>query len=390
MLEQQARDGAARGAAEDQTLLSMPRRVEKLNFTFTNRCNLRCSYCPQGTHPESYHQEVSEDFMESLLFFARGRQVGEIGIGYYGEMLQVRDWWKYCLRMLEIGCKISCVTNFSRVLLPEEVEVFARFREIGISVDTYEAATLREMRKAVDIRTITYNTQLIRAYCLRRGLPGPALIWTGVMTEAVVHQMPDFVAFAAANGIRQLHFNDVAQYHGLPAKVRNVIDLDGEDFFAAVRSIDAAINVAKACGIGLGIDGIPRFVDKYKKLVAGETVTPQIASRHGIQGVCEVKVFESDRLPPGHTRACFSPWTEFYLDPKGDVMACCARGEVMGRVGPDGILDDILRNEKYRALRATLLTGEGLEEGCALCPIRPAIPVDQFRERLKVLMMSAR
>lgn len=286
----------------------------------------------------------------------------------------IDGWWRGVRRLLDMGISLSCTTNSATPLSPDEVATFGRFKYIELSIDTHDIDLLKKVRKKVDARTIVHNFHLIRAYCLRHGVPTPEIVWTGVLTRHIVETLPDFVTFAAFNGVKTVNFNEVSIYEGAPEKGLNIIDLDGAEFERAADLVEETVALAGRFGIKMSIAELVRIRTKREALRIGAPFgEPLIKRSTPIEehyGHNEVNA-----IPSGHTRACTSPWTEFYLDPKGQVFSCCARGEVMGIARTQKTLERVLSNEKYRELRRALATGQNLDSACASCTVRPVIPV---------------
>ena len=41
-------------------------RPKRINFIRANRCNLRCTYCPEGSHPDSYYADLENTSFEEI------------------------------------------------------------------------------------------------------------------------------------------------------------------------------------------------------------------------------------------------------------------------------------------------------------------------------------
>lgn len=344
--------------------------IRRINFILTNRCNLRCVYCPQGSHPESWHADLEEAFFEEIREFAVDHEVEEMAVGYYGEITMIPGWWKPVRKLLDGGFKLSATTNGALPLSPEEVATFARFKYIEWSIDTHDVKILKKVRKKVDARIIIHNFHLVRAHCLLHDLPLPELAWTGVLTYDMVHTLPEFVAYASSCGVQKLNFNEVGVYEGAPARDLNIIDQPQEKFEQAAAYVDQAIALAERLGIRFSVQELPRITERrkadYRPKPLAKASTP----------VADIWVHsDGNALVPGQTRDCRSPWEEFYLDPKGQVFACCIRGDVMGTAKTKTELEAVLAGEKYQELRTALRTGVGLDGSCVNCPIKNAIPV---------------
>ena len=344
---------------------------KRINFILTNQCNLRCVYCPEGSHPEDYYAELSDESFEEIVSFVRENGVREVGMAYYGELTMVRDWWKKARQLLDLGVALTATTNGHLPLSADEISTFARFKYIEYSIDSHDEETVRKVRKKTSVARIVHNFHLVRAYCLQHNLTPPDLVWTGVLTHHIVHQLPGFVAFAASNGVQRINFNEVAIYEGAVENGLNVVDMQIGDFEAAVASIEAAMNLAKVHNIQLNVGELPRIrarqdhLDLNAALVARDTVIAPTLNHT-----------EGDTVPAGYTRDCGAPWNELYLDPKGRVFACCNRGDVMGIAKTSAQIKSVFSNSKYQELRRSLATGVNLDPACATCAIRPVISVD--------------
>lgn len=350
-------------------------RPRRINFILTNRCNLRCTYCPEGSHSEDYYADLDDQSFEEIVKFVKENGVQEASMAYYGELTMVRDWWKRARQLLDLGVELTATTNGHLPLSQNEVETFARFKYIEFSIDSHDEATVRAVRNKTSVARIVHNFHLIRAHCLANSMKLPDLVWTGVLTHHVVNQLPDFVAFAASNGIKRINFNEVVIYEGAAEKKLNVIELPAPDFEKAIVSIEKAQELAKIHNIELNIGELPRIrarqkgQDRNRLLVARTTVVAPTLNH-----------VEGDSIPPGYTRSCGAPWNEFYLNPKGQVFACCNRGDVMGIAKTAAQMKEVFSNEKYQALRESLRSGINLDPACATCVVRPVVPVDVRKE----------
>lgn len=373
----------------ENDLLSPPRSLHRIALTFTNRCNLRCVYCTEGTHGEDYYADVSPEFMERVYSIIENFGVREVWLGFYGEFTFQPDWWRYSNRIADMGCQLTGVSNFARMFTPDEIAAFGRFRTITMSIDTHDYATLKAVRKAADIRTILYNMQAIRSHCLQADWPAPTILWSSVLSDRVVGQMKAFISFASVCGVQQINFNHLADYVGAADVCRNICELEGIEFVHAINSIHQAIDFAGKHQIRISIKGLDKIQKKIERYNSGTAEQFQLERNIGVHGVEEViKAFESDAIPDGHTRACLSPWSEIYLDPKGNVLPCCVRGDPMGVITSAADLPGILNNQKYRALRQALVTGEGLDSGCRHCTLNGITPVAALRQRVAEFVAS--
>lgn len=245
----------------DAALWDMPASsLSHIAFSFTNRCNLRCVYCPQGTHPDDFHAETPKEQIDRIIAYALENRVSRISIGYYGETMLVDGWEKAVEPLFGHGFTLNLVSNFSKVMTPAEVAAVSRFQEVQISIDTIDIPLLKQVRKAVDARTILYNTHLIRAHVLRHGLPMPKLIWTSVLTDRVAEGMPDLVATAVSSGVPAINCVEVAYIDGAGANVvRHLNDAEDDVFRRGFAAVHEARRLALRHGVSFALGGAERM-----------------------------------------------------------------------------------------------------------------------------------
>lgn len=255
----------ARDRDEIAPLLRLEGGVESVEFNFTNRCNLRCVYCPQGSHPDDFHADTPGEQLDAILRYIDRHDVRKASVGYYGETTMIEGWEEVCEELLDRGVEMTIVSNFARSLSDREVEVLSRFSEIQVSIDSVDAKTLRAMRKAVDVRSIVFGCQRIQAEALLRGRPVPRMIWTGVLTRQVVMGLTRLVAMAATCSIRHVNFNSVGYFDGAKGESLHVCDLPEAEFVEAAQEIERAFDLAAQQGIDFKLQDHGRIM---RRLVA--------------------------------------------------------------------------------------------------------------------------
>ena len=384
MLQPARREQPDRGndAADLVQLMLKPAAwLTSVNFNFTNRCNVRCVYCPQGSHAKGFHADSSRGLIEQIKSFIRAHDVGRAGIGYYGETLLIEGWEEDCAELLDQGVELHINSSFNRILSEREAAVLSRFSSIYMSIDTLDPALHREIRKAVDVRNIVFDLHMIRAQAIRAGRALPHVVWTGVMTDKAVFRLVEFVSAAISNGVAAVNFNDLADYDGAKGGVCHIAELEGGELAAAIAEIEAARELAARHQMPITLGGADRALAKFKD-------ARELRTNYAVNGIQGRTRALTTPIKPGETRLCTDPWETVFADPKGEVYSCCVRGEVMGRLGDDTDLDAVLDNESYRALRLELLTGSNVNETCANCHLRPAVPVAELQRRVAGLVYA--
>ena len=88
----------------------------------------------------------------------------------------------------------------------------------------------------------------------------------------------------------------------------------------------------------------------------------------------------------GETRDCLDPWNTVLLQANGDVALCCWSKAVGNLHGSS--LSEVLRGEKARELRRTLLSGELIDD-CRNCPARGLVSRGALKVKVEELAQEA-
>jgi len=362
-------------------ITAAPKRMTRISTSFTTRCNLRCVYCPEGSHPESFYGDMSSELLQHIIAYAKVNGV-HIDISYYGDSTFHQRFGEYAAAIHEAGVGLAITSNFARVLRDEEIAAVARCKTVSFSFETDDRESARAIRKGLDLRTLVYNILRVRAYCLKAAIPVPPFTLHAVLNDKTVHDLPNLVAFAASMGVSYVGCNELAEIEGSRGNMVNIAALRGEELAKAIASIDEAAVLSHRLGVPLSFtsEQILRIQAAAKGTLNEHAVREE---RKGIQGTYYFNGGdEALDLKPGMTRACVEPWVGPIVDPKGDVYSCCARGTVMGVVGPDGSLADVHNNESFRALRRALLTGQDLDLDCRRCHIASQTSPPELQQRV--------
>jgi MoaA/NifB/PqqE/SkfB family radical SAM enzyme len=357
-------------ATQEIDMTAAPKRMTRVITTFTTRCNLRCAYCPEGSHPESFYGDMKPELLEEIINYAKSHSI-RVDVSFYGESMFHPRFAEYATKILDAGIRLDITSNLARLLTDEEIAIVARCGTMSFSFDTVDPEAAKAIRKGLDLRTLTFNILRIRAYCVRTGTPVPSFILKAVLTDQTANGLPSLIAFASSMGLDTVCLNELATMEGTLGTLVNVAALRGEALRAALDSIDEAKALAERLGIRLYCSGQEpaRLIDAASR-VSEETIVPE--TRKGI--AADFYYVGSDRaldLKPGSTRLCHEPWVSPLIDPKGVVYPCCSRGTVMGVVGAGVSLADVHSNEAFRSLRRSLLTGENLDDDCRRCSLAP-------------------
>jgi len=125
--------------------------LSSLNFMFTEKCNLKCVYCPQYSDKRPM-QHTSPQVLSAIIAYIIKNSIVSAGVGFYGETLCFEGWDQYAKELIEAGVGMSICSNWNHKLTDDEVNVLSKFKFIQFSIDTTNQELLRSIRPPADLR----------------------------------------------------------------------------------------------------------------------------------------------------------------------------------------------------------------------------------------------
>ncbi|WP_432738080.1 radical SAM protein [Maridesulfovibrio sp. FT414] len=373
--------------------------LDSISFQMTSKCNLSCTYCPQHWN-KSAGIDMDSHLIRKIVDDIKTRGVASACLGFYGETLINRDWVIYAEELLDHGVSLDICSNLNMSLSSREIEALSRFDHIQMSIDVTDPALLKEIRPPANLGRMIVNMHKIRAAAISSGRTPPPFQWMCTLTDKVVPFLPDLVAFAVSNGVKELGCNDLVYFDDRNLDINSILSLHGVDFVNAVRAVELAKGLAQKHGVRMSL--LPSWDD----IVENKSTIERVQNDHGVEVSLSLspvalsepmdniqgngRIFRHAATIPGadETRACLYPWNSAYVMPDGNVFSCCIRGEVMGRVDEICSLELIMNNSKYLDLRRQLLSGKINDPLCLNCPITYVIPVREMKRRVASLLRS--
>ncbi len=373
--------------AADQLNVTLPfQPLNSLNFVFTTKCNLRCTYCPSIA--EGYQgQNTPDNLLRYIIDYVKWARIPRVGMGFYGETTFRKGWHEYVQELIEAGVELTLCSNFNMPLSEPEISVLSRFRQLDMSIDTASQSLLKEIRPPANIGRMLYNMHRVRSRALRDLVPEPRFHWYCVITNKNVHHLAEYMAFVISNRVSIVGLNEIQKYQGARPDVFSWFELEGEEYLAAYAQLEAAESLARTHGVVINYPSVAwrqfaaRKKEEEEARLAGKCPTPAAPFRppqlrlRSLPGWGRIYLPDLiDGIPAGHTRLCSSPWDTIYIGPDGNVYPCCVSPRPLGRITPETTIDDILHGDPYRRFRENLLQGEIQGQDCFKCPIRPLAP----------------
>ncbi len=368
----------------DATLPFQP--LSSLNFVFTTKCNLRCTYCA-SIAADYQGQDTPDNLLRYLIDYIKWAGIPRVNMGFFGETTFRKGWHHYALELIEAGVELSLVSNFNLPLSDSEVFVLSRFQQLDMSVDCLSKDLLKEIRPPANIGRMLYNMHRVRSRALSDRVREPRFHWYCVITNKNAHQLADYLAFVISNRVKHVGLNEIQKYEGARPEVFSWFELEGQEYLDAYAQLEAAERLAATHGVQIHYPSLAwRQFAAYKNhaeraRLAGESPAPPYPFRppqlrlRSLPGWGRIYLPDLlEGLPAGHTRLCSSPWDTVYVGPDGNVYPCCVSPEPLGRITSSTTLDDILQADSYRLFRENLLRGDIQGQVCFKCPIRPLAP----------------
>ena len=313
---------------------------DELYLEVTNRCNLKCTTCPQFWGMSEASADLSPESVRAILDqLPSVRRVVLHGIGeptlnprLPAIIAEVKARGAYAL------FNTNGLTLRGRL---QERIVASGLDEVRVSVDAATPETYRLVRGADGFSRIIENILGVARAKERAGSLTPRLsLWmTGLRTNIL--ELPDLVRVAAGAGVNEVYLQRLV-YSGR-GKAREEEALFGRAAEAEKRAIREAQALADELGVTL----------------------------HG----------SSEALPLGDVpgfeaapwRACRRPWSLMYITANGNVLPCCIspftdapyESLVLGNVFHQP-LEDVWNGQRYQHWRGRMLDGAP-PAACASC-----------------------
>ena len=327
----------------------------------SDECNLRCVYCHQS-QPGFQGKAMSSALLETMQqMIITHPPATHAFLSSGGETTTLKNWEAIVQRFVGQGVSCAIISNFARLFSPDEVAALASLRETLVSIDTIDAEITKRTRKRSDVRTILFNMQQVKAYCVANRLPCPRFVWNVVGHDLALLHAPSLAAAAVV--YRPDHVT-VAQMKPIPGLqvqgVRLINILTAEEITACAESLKQGVDLLESNGISVSVN---------EQLKAELGLTSGNASHE---------------VPAGMTRDCLMPWEMFLTHSDGTVKPCCnAEGVTVGRIAP-GLdpFDHVFNGEQMRMWRKSLMTGQ-LNSACKSCTSYPTTTRAQLQQRVQ-------
>jgi MoaA/NifB/PqqE/SkfB family radical SAM enzyme len=336
-------------------------RADSVCIEVTNKCNLRCSYCPKSDDLyealPGNNTDMSDQAIGRLYHYCKTHGIRNVSLSGVGETAMLAGWHKRLAQFLddpEIDSHL--VSNFARILSDEELEALTKLRNLQISFDSAEVEMVRKLRSKADLRTITYNITRLRQKARELGRC-PTIDVNCTLSRENIGHVAKLAGFCRELGVDRVMFGEVMLLSQHNHKMPLTLDsLSGEEVVLLAEQFAAAEEILK------GSDTAIHLQDHLRGRI-GEIVE-QV---HEGATPVDAGAFFHRRM---ESSACRLPWSQPFIRADGKVYPCCIINDVAQPVGDlaTAALDEILDNSAFRAIRASILAGKpNLScDGCTL------------------------
>jgi MoaA/NifB/PqqE/SkfB family radical SAM enzyme len=186
-------------------------RWRVLQIEVTSRCPLRCTFCPNKSLGKNW---IHGDLPWSIFDECIAPHLPRFELAYlqgWGEPLLHPQLWEMIRATKDAGCRVGFTTcgNFldetnGARLLDAGVDI------LSISFAGATPATHEALRVGSDFRKLAANVERVARLKKERRLAAPTIELHFLMLHANIHELPDFVQFAASLGADQVVATNVA------------------------------------------------------------------------------------------------------------------------------------------------------------------------------------
>jgi radical SAM protein with 4Fe4S-binding SPASM domain len=317
-------------ALEATVITSLP-LVAKIEVT--NRCNLQCIMCRDGSrHTESKDLAV-QTFMKLEPLFPTLLSAYLYGIG---EVLTYPHLPEMIETLLGYDVNVGLITNGT--LIRENMAkmwVENGLYKLSISIDGATKETYEKIRRGASFERLMSNLQIVRDLKRAYGSERPYLTFNYVVMRDSIAELPRLVDLAAEYGAKEVIVNDLIVF--FDAMKSQALDYTDP---LCVRFFSEAEERARVHGVQLFLPCAYRFKKEKERVLTSNT--PRI-------------------------NICTEPWSGFWLTADGEVTPCCYWMNPMGNL-QDHDFSVIWNNQKYQALRRVINTPKRSSH-CKQCAI---------------------
>jgi MoaA/NifB/PqqE/SkfB family radical SAM enzyme len=374
------------GVKEGRTPFYVHRSIDELVYApttelvfleLTTRCNLRCVYCAVS-QPTYNGIDLPLESFDTFIAHMKARGVKTVSMNGHGESTIVKGWENYANQLADAGLELHITSNFAKRLTESEIEAFARFEMVLVSLDTVDPELLGKLRRGARLQVILDNISIVSERVAAAGRK-PNIAISCVMSDLAAPTVLELAEELLKRGVRTFRFGDLSEYPAIPGVLtaRHVSNLHDEALEKARASFRAAVQlIDQTPGTELFIDApLTAFLlepqNQPHEVVENQERAEDVAKKNVHFTAVEEK----------QTRDCLDPWKIAFVQASAEIRPCCFFEETIGSLQKNS-LEEIFNGDEYKKLRLELLTGD-LRPNCETCNSRETISREAFEQKAR-------
>lgn len=186
--------------------------VANIRVDLTEKCNLRCVYCPVSG--PSYAGKAMPDgtVQEVLEYIQKLPKNVQIHCNGHGETTFHANWQPFCETLLNDGRQLTIITNLAKAFDDREIETLSRFSHLAVSLDSDDEKMMKAIRKPTRIPKVFDDIKRIQATARAAGRRGPHISISAGIYDPSVWRLESFADTLIARGIQSVTFWNLVKY----------------------------------------------------------------------------------------------------------------------------------------------------------------------------------
>jgi len=349
--------------------------VQRAILEFTTRCNLRCAYCEKSQPDAGKGLDMPEDILENVISFLINSKINYVCVNGNGETTFFRNWDQYCDRLLDNGCHLGIISNFSKEFSVKELQTLSRFSHIEISCDTADPELFRKLRRGTELSQIIDNMNKVKQTALSLKRPSPQFSWSCLLSDQNIFTIEDYFILGIENGVKAFNICNLVKYPDVEnvIPVHHITELPLDKFKKATELLSALAKVLreKNIEVRMPVALAEMILDKYKTTTTSDENPKAVESDRN-------SYYTSNR-PSNSTRDCMEPWNCMFIRSNGSVSPCCVIDKI-NQLDSSTPINSLVNSPEVINLRYGIYNGE-LSYFCEKCPNAGWIDIHQFQSR---------
>ena len=340
----------------------------KIVLNPTNRCNLKCMFCPNAL-PRSEKKFKAEDELSYEIWLRLSKEALNFGVREWsiiggGEPLLRRDAIFPMINLIKnFGEVTDCelITN-GTLFRKEDIEKLVELKmdRILFSIDAPDAETHDYFRRVKG--TFEKSTENLKAFSdlkKRFNTDKPYLKVNMVLNNRNYKIITKMVKFINTVGAQELALHPMREYWELNSQIRH-LKMNKLQKNEMIKEIHIAERISDELGVLLNTDMIDMEREEVTTLTPrNKTLQPKLE--------IEKKILATN---------CFEPFYTIYIDPNGNVGQCSPAGSGYEDLNlKEKTIKDIWYSQKLNSIRKLTASGGSLEccSKCGLVDVRENI-----------------